>query len=81
MRHDQTQHFQESCLERHACRAAAFSFTLPVFAQYPARPLTPFVPWRVGGGMGVTARMIAGLLHEGFGQPVHVVNRTEALAL
>lgn len=56
--------------------AAALSFAMPAYAEYPERPITLIVPWGAGGGTDATGRMIAGLLQEELGQPVNVVNRT-----
>lgn len=59
-----------------ALGAAALSFSLPAYAEFPERPLTLIVPWGAGGGTDATGRMIAGLLKDELGQPVTVVNRT-----
>tara|TARA_R110002094_G_scaffold1589_7_gene6932 strand:- start:1093 stop:2079 length:987 start_codon:yes stop_codon:yes gene_type:complete len=68
--------FKKLSMSATLAAAAAFSFALPAYAEYPERPITLIVPWGAGGGTDATGRMIAGLLQEELGQPVNVVNRT-----
>lgn len=46
--------------------------------DYPARPIRLFCPFAAGGGVDITARVIAQKLTEGWGQAVVVENRPGA---
>jgi tripartite-type tricarboxylate transporter receptor subunit TctC len=46
--------------------------------DYPAKPIRLFCPFAAGGGVDITARVIAQKLTESWGQPVVVDNRTGA---
>jgi tripartite-type tricarboxylate transporter receptor subunit TctC len=51
----------------------------PVAAQdYPARPISIIVPLAPGGGTDLLARVLAAKLHDRFGPPVTVENRSGA---
>ena len=51
----------------------------PAAAQdYPARPISIIVPLAPGGGTDLLARVLAAKLHDRFGQPVTVENRSGA---
>src|SRR4029079_6633940 len=51
----------------------------PAMAQdYPTKPINIIVPLSAGGGTDLLARVLAGKLHERFGQPVTVENRPGA---
>ena len=51
----------------------------PSLAQdYPSRPVKVIVPFGAGGPADVTARQIGNILHESFGQPFVIENRTGA---
>ncbi|MES2538718.1 MAG: tripartite tricarboxylate transporter substrate binding protein [Pseudomonadota bacterium] len=60
-----------------AAVAAAVSFGA-AHAAWPERPITLIVPFPPGGGLDLTARVIAPLLQKELGQSVIVVNRAGA---
>ncbi|WP_161798986.1 tripartite tricarboxylate transporter substrate binding protein [Caenimonas sp. SL110] len=52
---------------------------LPAFAaDFPTKPVTLVVPFAAGGGLDVTARIIAERLKDELGQPVVILNRPGA---
>jgi tripartite-type tricarboxylate transporter receptor subunit TctC len=62
-----------------AVLAAAVLSTHPSVAQiYPTRPVRIIVPYSVGGGPDIVARLIAQWLSERLGQPFFVENRPGA---
>ena len=69
---------------RFALALAAALLATPLVAtqclaqDYPTRPIKIIVPFGAGGPADVTARLIGGILQEGFGQPFVVENRTGA---
>ena len=59
-----------------AAAAAKFGLTTALAQEnYPSRPIQVICPWGAGGGTDATARIVAALLEQDFGQPVNVVNR------
>jgi tripartite-type tricarboxylate transporter receptor subunit TctC len=58
--------------------AAATLAAFPACAQYPAKPVRMLVGFPPGGGVDITARIIAQKLSERWGKPVVVDNRTGA---
>jgi tripartite-type tricarboxylate transporter receptor subunit TctC len=65
-----------------ALGAAALPTALGVHAQsgtdFPQKPVTLVVPFAAGGGLDVTARILAERLKDDLGQPVVIVNRPGA---
>jgi tripartite-type tricarboxylate transporter receptor subunit TctC len=58
---------------------ALVSLAAPANAQdYPSKPVRIVVPLAAGGGTDLLARVIAAKLHDKFGQPVTVENRSGA---
>jgi tripartite-type tricarboxylate transporter receptor subunit TctC len=58
---------------------AAIVFAVPASAQepnYPTRPIKIVVSVPAGGGVDLSARIVADALHKVWGQPVTVENRT-----
>ena len=53
-------------------------FALPAAAQYPAKPVRLVVPFPPGGGVDVTARILAQCLNERTGQTFIIDNRSGA---
>ncbi len=47
-------------------------------ADYPTRPITLVVPYPAGGGNDVLARLVAGKMSAGLGQPIVIENRPGA---
>lgn len=54
---------------------AALVFALPVFAEYPEKPITLVVGFRAGGGSDAAARILAAELETKLGQKVIVENK------
>ena len=50
----------------------------PALAQFPDKPIQLVVPFAAGGGLDVTARIIADKLKDLLGQPVIIANRPGA---
>lgn len=50
-------------------------------ARYPTRPIELIVPFAPGGGVDLSARLIASYASKKWGQPVNVVNMTGASGL
>jgi tripartite-type tricarboxylate transporter receptor subunit TctC len=61
-----------------ALAAMAALAAAPAFAQYPAKPVRMLVGFPPGGGVDITARIVAQKLSERWGRPVVVDNRTGA---
>ncbi|MDO9360932.1 MAG: tripartite tricarboxylate transporter substrate binding protein [Polaromonas sp.] len=57
---------------------AAFAGTQAFAADFPTKPVTLVVPFAAGGGLDVTARIIAERLKDELGQPVLILNRPGA---
>jgi tripartite-type tricarboxylate transporter receptor subunit TctC len=60
------------------CLAGAAALAVPAAAQYPDKPVRLVVPWPVGGGSDVVARVVAQPLGERLKQTVVVENRPGA---
>lgn len=58
--------------------AASFAPAFSAAPDFPARPVTFVVPFAAGGGLDVTARIIAERLKDELGQPVVILNRPGA---
>ena len=61
-----------------AAGIAVATAALPAHAEdtYPTKPVRIIVPFTQGGGTDVVARLIAHKLHERWGQPIVIENRT-----
>ena len=57
---------------------AAFAGAQAFAADFPTKPVTLVVPFAAGGGLDVTARIIAERLKDELGQPVLILNRPGA---
>jgi tripartite-type tricarboxylate transporter receptor subunit TctC len=60
------------------CLASAAMLALPAAADYPEKPVRLIVPWPVGGGSDVVARVVAQPMGERLKQPMVVENRPGA---
>jgi tripartite-type tricarboxylate transporter receptor subunit TctC len=70
--------FQECCVTKHACLAAAFVLALSASAlaqDYPSRPITLVVPYAAGGGNDVMARIVAEKMSKSLGQQIVIENK------
>ena len=56
----------------------AFAGLQALAADFPTKPVTLVVPFAAGGGLDVTARIIAERLKDELGQPVVILNRPGA---
>lgn len=54
---------------------------VPTASRYPTKPIELVVPFAPGGGVDLSARLIAGYASKKWGQPVNVVNMTGASGL
>ena len=52
--------------------------SLPVFAQYPAKPIRLIVPFSAGGASDTAARTLGQTLSKSLGQPIVIENRPGA---
>ena len=57
---------------------SAFTGLPALAADFPTKPVTLVVPFAAGGGLDVTARIIAERLKDELGQPVLILNRPGA---
>lgn len=60
------------------CLASACLSLSALAADFPSKPVTLVVPFAAGGGLDVTARIIADRLKDELGQPVLILNRPGA---
>lgn len=66
-------------MKRIACLLAALAFAAGASAQgYPSKPVTLIVPFPGGSTPDIVGRALAQKLHEAWGQPVVVENKTGA---
>ncbi len=61
-----------------ASLAVAAPLQRAVAQDYPTRNITLVVPFAAGGSTDILARVVAAHLHQAFGQPVVIENRTGA---
>lgn len=77
----QPMNFSRRWLTRALFAGVFAAFSTQAFSQhadYPTKPVSLVVPFAAGGGLDVTARIIADRLKEELGQPVLIINRPGA---